>query len=251
VAGDVRNFGRHHAYRVLAGHFSRNDARAARIRRRTSCLVLTGATLAAGLLVTGCGGTISSAIKTAVPSVNLPSRSAGQSPAAAASPESTAASSGSGSSLIWLWILLGVLALIIIALLIARSRRGPKPADVWRSRALDAYAKGAALYDAMQLAEAPGALVAADAAARWADIQRRADDLAQALYAMREAAPDEDKRMRSADVLAALQAVRSAMAAERGADVSQVPPPDQVRSRLMSFSTSLQALREPDDGMPY
>ena len=228
-----------------------NDARAARIRRRASCLVVTGAALAAGVLVTGCSGTISSAIKSAAPSVNLPSRPAGQTPAAAASPESTATSS-TGSSLLWLWILLAALALIlIIAFLIARSRRGPKPADIWRSQALDAYAKGSALYDAMELAEAPGALVAQDAAARWADIQRRADDLAQTLYSMREAAPDEDKRMRSDDVLAALQSVRSAMAAERGPDVSQVPPPDLVRSRLMSFGASLQALREPDDGMTY
>jgi hypothetical protein len=237
---------------VLAGHFVLNDARAARVRRRAGRLVLTGAALAAGLLVTGCGGTISSAVKSAVPSVNLPTRPAGQSPAAAASPQSTAATSSPGSSLLWLWILLAVLALIIIiAFLIARSRRGPKPADIWRSRALDAYAKGSALYDAMELAEAPGALVAQDAAARWADIQRRADDLAQTLYGMREAAPDEDTRMRTDDVLAALQAVRSAMAAERGADVSQVPPPDLVRSRLMSFGASLQALRDPDDGTPY
>ncbi len=236
---------------MLAGHFLRNDARAARIRRRTSRLVLTGATLAAGLLVTGCGGTISSAVKSAVPSVNLPSRPAGQSPAAAASPESTATSSSPGSSLLWLWILLAVLALIIIGFLIARSRRGPKPADIWQSQALDAYAKGSALNDAMRLAEAPGALVAQDAAARWADIQRRADDLTQTLYAMRESAPDEDKRTRTANVLAALQAVRSAMAAERGTDVSQVPPPDQVRSQLASFGASLQALREPDDGTHY
>ena len=213
-------------------------------------MVLTGAALAAGLLVTGCSGTISSAVKSAIPSATLPSGPAGQSPAAAASP--TAASSNPASSLLWLWILLGVLALLIIGYLIARSgRRGPKPAEVWQSRAVDAYAKGAALYDAMQMAEAPGAFVAQDAAARWADIQRRADDLAQTLYAMREAAPDEDKRMRTADVLAALQAVRSAMAAERGTDVSQVPPPDLVRSRLASFRAALQALREPDDGRPY
>jgi len=237
---------------VLAGHFSPNDARAARIRRRTRCLVLAGAALAAGLLATGCAGTISSVVKSAIPSVTRP---AGQSPAAAPSTQvaaSPAASSGSGSSLLWLWILLGVLALIVITYLIARSRRrGPKPGDVWRSRALDAYAQGAALYDAMRMAEAPGALIAPDAAARWADIQRRADDLGQALYAIREAAPDEDKRMRASDVLAALQAVRTAMAAERGTDVSRVPPADQVRSRLQSFRAALQALREPDDRMPY
>jgi hypothetical protein len=52
-------------------------------------------------------------------------------------------------------------------------------------------------------------------------------------------------------VLAALQAVRTAMAAERGTDVSRVPPPDQVHSRLQSFRSALQALREPDDRTPY
>ncbi|HET7246391.1 MAG TPA: hypothetical protein VFJ07_16280 [Streptosporangiaceae bacterium] len=229
-------------------------------------MVPLAAALAAGLLATGCGGAVSSAIKSlapsaSVPSVSLPSRSpretqaaepSAQEPATSAAAESPAASSGSGSNLIWLWIVLGALVLIGIIVLVARSgRRGPKPAEVWQARAVDAYAKGSALHDAMQMAEAPGALVAQDAAARWADIQRRADDLGQALYAMREAAPDEDKRMRTADVLAALQSVRSVMAAERGTDVTRVPPPEMVRSRLMAFGASLQGLRAPDDGMPY
>jgi len=218
-------------------------------RRRTVCVVHIGAAIAAGLLIAGCNGTLSGG--------SLPSRSPRATPAGAATTPAAAATtpaatSSSGSSLIWLWVALGVLALIVIVVLIARTgRRRPKAADVWRSRALDAYAQGSALYDAMRMAEAPGALIAPDAAARWADIQRRADDLGQVLYAMREAAPDEDKRMRTADVLAALQAVRTAMAAERGTDVSQVPPPDQVRSRLQSFRAALQALREPDNGMPY
>jgi len=205
--------------------------------------------VAVGLLATGCAGTLSGAsISTPI---NRPSRSPQETPAGAAA--SPAASTSSGSDLIWLWVVLGAIVLILLIVLIARSgrSRGPKPADVWRSRAVDAYAKGSALHDAMQMAEAPGALVAQDAAARWADIQRRADDLGQALYAMREAAPDEDKRMRTADVLAALQSVRSVMAAERGADVSSVPPPDLVRSRLMAFGASLQGLRGPDDGLPY
>jgi hypothetical protein len=202
------------------------------------------------VLVTGCAGTISGVSTTSRTPISLPSRSPQETPAAAAS--SPAASSSSSSDLIWLWVALGVIVLIVVIVLIARSgRRGPKPADVWRSRALDAYAQGSALLDAMQMAEAPGALIAADAAARWADIQRRADDLGQALYAMREAAPDEDKRMRTADVLAALQAVRSVMAAERGPDVTRVPPPEEVRSRLMAFGAALQGLREPDERTPY
>jgi hypothetical protein len=233
------------------------------------CVVPLAAALVAGLLVTGCGGAVSSAIKSlapsaSVPSVSLPSRSpretqaavpSAQEPATSSAAEpasSPAASSSSGSGLIWLWVVLGAIVLILVIVLIARSgRRGPKPADVWRSRAVDAYAKGSALNDAMRMAEAPGALVAQDAAARWADIQRRADDLGQALYAMREAAPDEDKRMRTADVLAALQGVRSVMAAERGTDVASVPPPEMVRSRLMAFGAALQGLREPDERLPY
>jgi hypothetical protein len=232
-------------------------------------VVPLAAALAAGLLITGCGGAVSSAIKSlapsaSVPSVSLPSRSpretaaaapSAQEPAtsAAAEPASSPASSGSsGSDLIWLWVVLGAIVLIGIIVLVARSgRRGPKPAEIWQARAVDAYAKGSALYDAMRMAEAPGALVASDAAARWADIQRRADDLAQTLYAMREVAPDEDKRMRTDDVLAALQSVRSVMAAERGTDVTSVPPPEMVRSRLMAFSAALQELRSTDERMPY
>jgi hypothetical protein len=229
-------------------------------------VVPLAAALAAGLLVTGCGGAVSSAIKSlapsaSVPSISVPSRSprqtaaaqpTAQQPAASAAAQSPAASS-SGADLIWLWVALGAIVLILLIVLIARSgrRRGPRPAEVWQARAVDAYAQGSALYDAMRMAEAPGALVAQDAAARWADIQRRADDLGQALYAMREAAPDEDKRMRTAGLLAALQSVRSVMAAERGADVTRVPPPELVRSRLMAFGAALQELRATDERMPY
>ena len=239
-------------YRVLAGeNQAKRSAGGRGPRRRAGRVVPPAAAAVTGLLVSACTGTVSSAIKTLSPS--LPARNttaaAAPPPAAATSP---AASSSSGSSLIWLWVILGLLVLIALIVLIARSgRRGPKPAEVWRSRALDAYAKGSALYDAMQLAEAPGALVAPDAAARWADIQRRADDLGQTVYAMREGAPDEDKRMRAADVLAALQSVRRVMAAERGTDVAAVPPPEEVRGRLNAFWASLQALREPGDRTPY
>jgi hypothetical protein len=250
---------------VLAGHFLHNEARGARVRRRAGYLIPLAAALIAGLLATGCGGTISSAIKSAAPSASLPSVSRpSRSPAAAPSAQapvtpsaaepatSQAASSGSGSSLAWLWVVLAVLVLIGVIVLIARSgRRRAGAASGWESRAVDAYAKGSALLDAMEMAEAPGALIAPDAAARWADIQRRADDLGQALYALREAAPDQDKRLRAADVLAALQAVRSVMAAERGPDVASVPPPDLVRGRLGSFGAALQLLREDDGRPPY
>lgn len=160
---------------------------------------------------------------------------------------SPAASSGVAKNLLWLWILLGVLVLGGVIALIVRSagHRSAAAAD-WRSRIIDAYAKGSALYDAMTVAETPGALAAADAAARWYDIQRRADDLAQTLYALREAAPDEDNRARVEDVLASLQAARSAMDAERSLGGADPQHAAAARGRLQSFEASLRALRTPD-----
>jgi hypothetical protein len=101
------------------------------------------------------------------------------------------------------------------------------------------------LFDAMNVAELPGALAGADSAARWADIQRRADDLAQTLYSMRETAPDEDQRARVTDALGALQAVRSAMAAERAPGAGPEHA-EMVRARLFGFDAALRALRPPD-----
>jgi hypothetical protein len=149
--------------------------------------------------------------------------------------------------LIWLWVLLGVLVLAGLIALIARSaRRRSATAASWRSRLVDAYAKGSALHDAMSVAEAPGGLAAADAAARWSDIQRRADDLAQTLYALREEVPQHSPDgARIADALASLQAVRSAMDAERAPGGASLEQADVVRSRLASFESSLHALTAP------
>ena len=89
----------------------------------------------------------------------------------------------------------------------------------------------------MSVAEAPGGLAAADAAARWSDIQRRADDLAQTLYALREEVPQHSPDgARIADTLASLQAVRSAMDAERAPGGASLEQADVVRSRLAPSS---------------
>jgi hypothetical protein len=134
--------------------------------------------------------------------------------------------------------------------MIARSaRRRPAKAG-WRSRLVDVYAKGSALHDAMSMAEAPGGLAATDAPARWADIQRRADDLAQTLYALREEAPQHSPDgARIADTLASLQAVRSAMDAERAPGGASPGQADAVRSRLASFEDSLRALGAPGQSL--
>jgi hypothetical protein len=128
-------------------------------------------------------------------------------------------------------------------LLARRSRRRSAAAN-WQSKVVDVTANGSALYDAMSAAQAPGAETAPDAGIRWADIQRCADDLNTELYALREAAPGEAARLRVADVLAALHAVRSAMDAERAAGAAG-PPDARVPGLLQAFEASLHALRSP------
>ena len=218
--------------------------------RSAKRLSLSVTVLAAGLLAAGCGSTISSSIgslpsRTATvsarPSVTVTVTSAPTAPTAPAA-GSAAPAASSGTSLTWLWVLLGVLVLAGLIALIVRSSRRPAAAGR-RSRLVDAYAKGSALHDAMSVAEAPGGLADTDARARWADIQRRADDLAQTLYALREEVPpDSADRARIDDTLASLQAVRSAMGAERVPGGASLGQADVVRSRLASFEYSLRAL---------
>lgn len=173
------------------------------------------------------------------------------SPTPATSPSAAASGSSSGTSLLWLWILLGVLILAGLITWIATSGRRRKAAAAgWRSRLIDAYAKGSALHDAMSVAEVQGDLGGGDARARWYDIQRRADDLAQTLYTLREAAPDPEDQAAIADVLASLQGVREAMDAERAAGGARPELAEVVRRRLYAFESSLRALRASDEQNP-
>jgi hypothetical protein len=254
------------------------------MRRTIKGLSLAVAFLLAGCLAAGCGGAVQSAIgsvassvtagttapadtgtPTGAPSTAAPSTATGAAPstavpstatttvtATAAAPTPTASpsaasGSGSGTSLIWLWVLLGVLVLAGLITWIVRSgRRRSAAAAGWRSKLIDAYAKGSALHDAMSVAEMQGDLASGDARARWYDIQRRADDLSQTLYTLREAAQDPGDQARIADVLASLQAVRSAMDAERAPGGASMQQADVVRSRLDAFESSLRALRAGD-----
>ena len=171
--------------------------------------------------------------------------------ATSSTPSAAASGSSSGTSLLWLWILLGVLILAgLIAWIVTSGRRRSAATAGWRSRLIDAYAKGSALHDAMVVAEAQGDLASSDARARWYDIQRRADDLAQTLYALREAAPDTEDQAGIGDVLASLQAVRSAMDAERAPGGARQELAEVVRRRLYAFESSLRALRADDEQYP-
>jgi hypothetical protein len=102
----------------------------------------------------------------------------------------------------------------------------------------------------MSMAGFPDAMAAGEASMRWADIQRRADDLTQELYALRDTAPGDIERARVVDVLAALQAVRSAMNAEHAPGSAGAPQDARVHSRLASFEAALHALRSPRES-PY
>src|ERR1700722_1297525 len=150
---------------------------------------------------------------TVAPTTAAPTSAPPTSASAASASASATPGTGTGTKYLWLWILLAVVVVVIglIVWITHATRRRSAAAASSRSRLIDAYAKGSALHDAMSVAEAPGSFAAADSGARWADIQRRADDLTQTLYALRESVPDLDQQGRIADVLASLQAVRSAM----------------------------------------
>lgn len=165
-------------------------------------------------------------------------------PAAATTP---AASGSSGFPWAWFWVAVGLAAVagLVIWAIVAHRRRSTATTD-WRSRVIDAYAKGSALHDAMAAAETPGALTAADAGLRWSDLQRRADDYGQLLYAMQQEAPGDVERIQVSDVIASLQAARSAMDAERSAGATDGTLAGIVRDRIAFFASSLASLREPD-----
>ncbi len=268
----ARRLGRHRVSRREPADATLATRWRNQMRRLTESVLFAAAILLAGFLVAACGqsggGAIASFSPSRSASISVPSRSASislPSPGASASAQPSAtqgaiapatsapssssavASSGSSSSLIWLWVVLGVLALIGLIVGFARvSGRRSAAAAGWQDRVVGAYAESAALCDSMRAAETPGALAAGDADARWSDIQRRADDLTRTLYALREAAPDQDERARVSDVLASVQGARAAMDAERGPGGGDERSAQVVRSRLLAFEASIRALRAPD-----
>jgi hypothetical protein len=246
------------------------------MRRLMQSVLLAAVILSAGCLVTACAQSARGAVTATSPSAGAPATPTPQpsstpttanptaapstaSPTAAPNTASTAPSptpsssstsaSGFGSSLIWLWVALGALALLAIILLATRSPARARPSGAaanWRSRAVDAYAKGAAFDGAVRAAERQGVFTEA-ASIRWADLQRRADDLTEALYAMRETAPTEHRRVQVENAILSLRAVRDAMHAQRSPGDASSQQTGVLHSRLSALETSLNALRVPDD----
>lgn len=237
-------------------------------------------------LLTGCGAasSVSSAVSSIASSVSAgrssaastpppatsapatsapPTTSAASSPAASAGPTHTtiviapaassagasspATSSSSGFPWTWFWIAVAIAAVVgLVSWLIVAHRRRARSATDWQGQVIDAYAKGSALHDAMAAAETPGALAADNAGLRWSDIQRRADDYSQLLYRLQQTAPNDQERLRIADLIASLQAARSAMDAERSGGIPDGSVTGLVRDRLAYFASALNSLRQPD-----
>ena len=150
----------------------------------------------------------------------------------------------------WLWFVVGAVVVIggIVVFLVLRFMgvRDSVVTGGWLAQAIDVYRKGSALHEEMTAAIQPDQLATAAGAARWAGIQRHADDLARELDALQQAAVGPEDRSAAADALGSLRAARSAMQAYReaggDADVGQA---EAVRGRLSAFEESLRALRSP------
>jgi hypothetical protein len=201
----------------------------------------------------------------APPTTSAPTTPAESSPAASAQPTrttiviappaasptptttATATSSSSGFPWTWFWIAVAIAAVVgLISWLIVAHRRRARSATDWQGQVIDAYAKGSALHDAMAAAETPGALAADSAGLRWSDIQRRADDYSQLLYRMQQTAPNDQERLRIGNLIASLQAARSAMDTERSGGIPDGSVSGLVRDRLAFFNSALNSLRQPD-----
>lgn len=149
----------------------------------------------------------------------------------------------------WLWILVGVVVIVGVAVVLLVLRymgvRGSVVTGGWIAEAIDAYTKGMALHEAISAAVRPDALAAPDSGTRWADIQRRADGLAQELHMLQTTAADPEDRASAKDAHGALQALRSALD-----DLGNAPRDAErlaaVRDRMAVFEKSLRALRAPN-----
>jgi hypothetical protein len=175
-----------------------------------------------------------------------------ESPTVTVTVTATPDAGGSGSALPWLLAGLGALVLIGLIVWLARSSsRRANATAAWRSRRLNAYAEGAALHDAI-LSVQGHQMQPDEAAARWADIQHRADNFNQRLYQLRETAPDEQERASVDELLVSLQALRSALDAQRAsgmdwtASAASSMTAGVVRDRLNDFRMRLSWLRDPD-----
>jgi hypothetical protein len=239
------------------------------MQRLVKSMLLAAAILVTGCLAAACVQSASGATTSPAPSASAPTTATAPpsppppspTPSVASPPvapstappttpagSSPASSGGSSFNLIWLWVLLGALVLVVIIVLATRSPGSSAAAVNWRVRAGDAYQQGGTFDSAVREGEHAGAFLDRDDV-RWHDVQRRADDLAQGLYILRETAPSGGRRAQVDDALAALQAVRRAVDAAGAPGGASAQQRGTLHSRLAALESSLNALRV-DDPLP-
>jgi len=247
------------------------------MRRLVNSVLLVAAILVTGCLATACAQAASGAVTRDSPTATEPATATAPptptptpttvapstvfttitpTPTAPAT-SSPASSSTSASDLIWLWVILGALALLLIILWATRRpSRAPAPipgperssATGWHARAADAYAQGGALDGAVRAAARDGAFIE-PAGERWYEIRSLADDLGERLYAMRETAPNAERRAQVVHAINALEAVRYAVDAEPTitAEDEGVAQEANLHSRLLALESALNTLRVPEN----
>lgn len=252
--------------------------RTSQMRHLVKRVLVAAAIVATGCLATACAQAASGAVVRDSPTASAPATAtAPPSPAPSTVGPSTvfttitptpttpttpassspASSSGSGANLIWLWIILGAVVLLLIILWATRRpSRAPAPipgperssATGWHARAADAYAQGGALDGAVRAAAREGAFIE-PAGERWYEIRSLADDLGERLYAMRETAPNAERRAQVVHALNALEAVRYAVDAEPTITVEDEGAAQEanLHSRLLALESALNTLRLPEN----
>jgi hypothetical protein len=231
----------------------------------TGCLAAACAQAASGAVVRDSPAASATATVTVTPAPSVTPSTVGPStvfttitptPTTPAS-SSPASSSGSGANLIWLWVILGAVVLLLIILWATRRpSRAPAPipgperssATGWHARAADAYAQGGALDGVVRAAAREGAFIE-PAGERWYEIRSLADDLGERLYAMRETAPNAERRAEVVHALNALEAVRYAVDAEPTITVEDEGAEEEanLHSRLLALESALNTLRLPEN----
>jgi len=220
--------------------------------------------LLAGSLCAACSGNGAAAIKSALPSTSprptfsispiIPTGGGGgptQTPAvpptqAPQSPATITVVSSDQSNQegnVWAWVLLVVVVIVAIVAVVARSsgRRGAARSD-WRTRALEVYAQGASLVDALSLETSGPAPARQDEwIRRWGDIDRRADAFSTALHGVESGSRDTQTTQAIGDLESAATVLRSSIRARAEAGPGGQPGP--LMDRVQEFERCLQAYR--------
>jgi len=231
--------------------------------RGTRTVNLLGLLLAVAL-GTACSGNGAAAIKSALPSTSarptisispiVPSGGGGgstQTPAvpptqAPQSPGTITVVSGEQSDAegnAWAWVLLAVVVIVAIVAVVARSsgRRGAERSD-WRTRALQVYAEGASLMDALSLETSGPAPARQDEwVRRWSEIDRRADAFSTALHGVESGSRDSQTTQAIGDLGSATTVLRSSIRARAEAGPGGQPGP--LADRVQEFERCLQVYR--------